>query len=345
MNLSRGNKIKYIIYTGLIITAIFLFKNIAQTETQTGNINVDMNVLATTTPPVNPPGGGGTEYPEILIIASTTEYNSATFSWEINFKHTGPNTTTIAYGKDTNYSSSTAVSVSGTLFTAELENLETDTIYYFKIIATNGAPVTAEKYGTFKTQKAIILNSLTILAKPEKRFLENGPNYSSNATLFFLDQTATNILTSFKTVLNDSGSTTVFNQTVKEGTDLVVMLKTDSHLAKRLNGVDTTKGNLTLDFTVNKTAELLAGDITSDGLGNLQNNFLITALNDLGRDDVSDIQDVSTIDLIFRNKQYDGIVDLDKDNTVDAADIMTALYNFQQKNVGDLKISADRPQN
>lgn len=346
MFFAKNKKIKFILYTGLIIAALLLFKNIAQTETQTGNINVNMNVPSAGDDGGGGGGGGDLYSPVISNISSTTEYYSAVIFWEVDFNHTGSgNTTTIVYGKDFNYSSSTAVIVSGTLFTTEIENLEADTLYYFKITAINGISLTAEAYGTFQTQKATILNNLTILAHPEKRAEKAGGNFGvDNATVFFLDQTASTILAEFTTVLEDDGSTTISNITVPKGTVLTAVLKTNAHLGKRLNGINTTGNDLTLDFTVNNTYVLMAGDVISDGLNNFQNSTLITVLNDMERDDVADIQDVSLVDMMYRNS-LGGVTDLNKDNTVDTADIMTALYNFQQKNVGDLKISADQPQN
>jgi hypothetical protein len=328
-------KIKFILYTGFIIAALLVFKNIAQTETQTGNINVNMNVPGTTP---ETPISGGTDYysPQISNVVSTTDFYSAVITWEVNFNHTGSgNTTTIVYGKDFNYGSSTVVTVSGTLFTTEIENLEADTLYYFKITATNGAPLTAEAYGTFQTQKATILNNLTILAHPEKRVEKAGGNFGvDNATVFFLDQTASTILAEFTTVLEDDGSTIISNITVPEGTALTAVLKTNSHLGKRLNGINTTEGDLTLDFTESNSFYLFAGDMAGDLKGDVLNNSFAEFLQNAKQDEFIDILDISSVVSKFNNQQTGERANLNGDNIVDAQDISIVLSNWNK--TGDM---------
>jgi len=325
-------KIKFILYTGFIIAAMFLSWSIVRTETQTGNIDINMTVPSAGGGGGGGGGGGETYAPEIINIVSTTNFYQAVITWEVNFKYTdGINTTSIFYGKG-DYVSSTAVIASGTKFSAILEGLETDTVYTFKIEATNKVSLKDEEYRSFKTEKAKILKSLTILAKPEKRDLKNGLNYSAEATLFFLDQTGAEIKFEDSFVLDASGTTTLINKEVTEGTAMIAMLKTDSHLAKRLNGINTTGETLILDFTENNSFYLLAGDLAGNlsalGSANIFAEFLQAAR----QDDFVDIMDVSTVVSKFNDdNQVNERANLNGDYVVDAQDISMVLSNFRKK--------------
>ncbi len=325
-----GIKIKNIFYTGLIIAAMFLSWSIVHTETQTGNINVNMNV-----PTAGGGGGGGgstdTYSPEILDIVSTTNFYQAVVTWEVNFKYEGTgNTTSIFYGKG-NYASTTVVIASGTQFSAVINDLETDTVYTFKIETTNNVGLKDEEYRSFKTEKATILKSLIILAKPEKRDLEKGLNYSAEAALFFLDQNASEIKQSVSLVLDASGTTTVSNIQVPEGTTMVAMLKTDSHLAKRLNGVNTTGDNLVLDFTINNTFSLLAGDMAGNLSALGSTNVFAEFLQAARQDDFVDTMDISAVVSKFNDRQSSERANLNGDDIVDAEDISMVLSNWNIK--------------
>ena len=358
MFFAKNKKIKFILYTGLIIAALLLFKNIAQTETQTENINVNMNVPTVGNHCTNgiqdadetgvDCGGadcgscniGCTGYcgptPIITIVASSTGFNQATLSWTIN-PGSGytVNTTSITYGKNFILAGTTAVTVSGTEFTAVMDNLEVDTIYNFEIYTINSGGGVAIKAGQIQTQEATILNNLTILAHPEKRVYKPEGNFGvDNATVFFLDQTASTILAEFTTVLEDDGSTTISNITVPEGIALVAVLKTNSHLGKRLNGINTTGGDLTLDFTESNSFYLFAGDMAGDLKGNVLNNSFAQFLQNAKQDEFVDILDISSVVSKFNNQQAGERANLNGDNIVDAQDISIVLSNWNK--TGDM---------
>lgn len=340
MKLSRGNKILYIIYTVLIFTAVFLLWNTAQTETQTGNINIDMNVPGVTPPEPETTGPDPASVPEIKNVVSSTGFYQATVNWEVDFKYVGEsNTTTIEYGILPNLSSSTAVIASGTEFLASIVGLEEDTEYDFKISARNVAGLTDDYYGKFKTQKENVLESWTILVKPEKRVSKAGGNYGvSYATVLFLDQSASTILYEFSTSLESTGSTTLSNIQVPEGTNLVAVLKTKSHLAKRLNGVNTSVENLVLDFTLGNTFELKAGDV----MGSLEetgiNNPFIYFLISIDRDDSIDALDISRLSNAAKVRSTEEELNLNMDDIVDALDISIFDFNSKNYSTGDISI-------
>ncbi|MDO9509892.1 MAG: fibronectin type III domain-containing protein [Candidatus Magasanikbacteria bacterium] len=216
MFFGRIGKIKNIFYTGLIITAVFLFWNVAKMETETGDINVNMNVPSVGNHCTNgvqdsdetgidcggvlcAPCGGCSGYcgpdPIIDIVASNTGFYQATLVWTVDpGSGYSFNTTSIMYGINFSLTSTTIVTVSGTEFVAVMNNLEADTDYDFEIYASNSGGGIATKVGQFITQKVIILNNLTILAKPEKRIFKENGNYNAAASLLFFDQTSNSIL-------------------------------------------------------------------------------------------------------------------------------------------------------
>ncbi len=331
---------------------MFLSWSIVRTETQTGNIDINMTVPGVVdhcsdgvqnfdetgrdcggSCPQCPCTDCGGLPPSIINIVSTTGFYQATVGWEVNFKYEGPNnTTSFFYGHALDLASTTEVFTSGTEFFVSIGGLIQDTEYDFVIRATNVIGKTAEVYGKFKTEKAKILKSLTILAKPEKRDLKNGLNYSADATLFFLDQTGAEIKFEDSFVLDASGTTTLINKEVAEGTAMVAMLKTDSHLAKRLNGINTTGETLILDFTENNSFYLLAGDMAGDLSALGSENIFAEFLQAARQDDFIDIMDVSTVVSKFNDdNQANERANLNGDYVVDAQDISMVLSNWNQK--------------
>ncbi len=332
MNFSRGKNLKIIFYSGVIIAAIFLLQNIAHTETQTGNINVNMNVPSETT------GGGGTTIPSPFIydVSSSTGMTTARVVWKINDYGYGLNTTSIFYSTDYSYINTVSVFSSGTEFVADISGLQSDTVYNFRITARNNSLVDATPYqpAQFKTQKAHILNSLTVLAKPEKRVVKTGGNYGAVANLLFFDFASGTILLNTTTALSQTGTTTLYNVEVPEATNLAVVLKTTSHLAKRLNGVNTAVTDLTLDFTDNNTFYLLAGDMAGDLEILPPPDPFAQFLQSARRDEFVDILDISAIVSKFNNQIPGEPANLNMDSIVDAQDISIVLGNWNKE--GDI---------
>jgi len=347
----------------MIVSAMFLFWNVAQMETKTGSINVNINV-----PVANhcdngiqdsdetgvdcggtcdSCGGGGTIYdnPTILFVSKDEYINSVKIIWEVNTFGHGLNTTTIFYSEGVDFASTTEVMVSGTQFVADILNLKSNTTYNFRITARDSNSVEVVPYqAQFKTSEANVLNSLIIKAKPQKRYPPVGVDFSvEESTLIFydIDQDNNNALKNFvivTTSLEKDGSTILRNIEVPRGINVRAVLKTNEHLAKKIIGVSTIGTDLTLDFTDNSTFELLAGDvIDSPSLENPTNSRLIKSLVDNGRNDVADSADINFTVNKYNNNIIEGIADFTKDGTIDMADVNTVWYNFDQKKVGDLK--------
>ncbi len=349
-------KIKSILFVGLIICAMFLFKNIAQTETQTGGVNVNMTV------PVYDHCNNGVQdadetgvdcggadcgscgspvtydIPEISLVSKTEYINSVKMIWSVNTFGNGLNTTSIAYSIGVDFASSTEVMVSGTQFVANISDLQPDTTYNFRIFAkdNNGYDAVPEQ-GQFKTLIGNVVN-LTILARPEKRVEKVGGNFAVTADLIFFDQITNSILFTTSSLLDKSGTTTINNMIVPAGNNLVAILKTNSHLAKRLNGVDTTKGNLSLDFTDSNRFELKAGDV----MGSLEEtdvyNPFVSFLISINRDDSIDALDISRLSNAAKVQSTEEELNFNLDDIVDSLDISIFDFNSRNYPTGDISV-------
>jgi|GEM_PF-3273873 len=332
MNSTRGKNLKNIFYIGIIIATLFLYKNIAQTETQTGNINVNMNVVASSTPPG---GGPSVSVPFIYDVRSSTTMTSAKIVWKVNDYGYGLNTTSVTYSIDYFFANTAPAIVSGTEFIADISGLQSDTVYNFRILARNNSFVDAVPVQSqFKTQKGNVLNSLTILAKPEKRVPKTGGNFGATASLIFYDTVSNTILMSTSTILSSSGTTTIYNVEVPLITNSAVILKTNAHLAKRLNGVNTNVTDLTLDFTENGIVYLLAGDMAGDLQNPTAQNPFTQFLQSVHQDEFVDILDISSVVSKFNDQTAGERANLNGDSIVDAQDISVVLGNWNKE--GDI---------
>lgn len=332
MSFSRGSKIKIVFYIGLMIAMVFLYKNTAQTETQTGNINVNMNVVGSSTPP----GGGGPSVTEPLIydVVSSTAMTTARVVWKVNDFGFGLSTTSILYSTDFSFSNTAFVFVSGTEFIADISGLQPNTIYNFRITARNNSFVDAVPFQSqFRTKEGNILN-LTLLVKPEKRVPKTGGNYSALAHLIFFDAASNTVLMDTSTMLSPTGSTTIYNVLVPEGTSLVAILKTNAHLAKRINGVNTMVSDLILDFTDSNSFYLLAGDMAGDLQNPTAQNPFTQFLQSVRQDEFVDILDISSVVSKFNDQTIGERNNLNGDNIVDAQDISIVLGNWNKE--GDI---------
>ena len=334
MSFPRGSKIKIVFYVGLIVATVLLYKNTAQTETQTGNINVNMNVVGS----VTPPGGGEPSVSEPLIydVVSSTAMTTARVVWKVNDFGFGLSTTSILYSTDFSFSNTAFAIVSGTEFIADISGLQPNTTYNFRIIAKNNSFVDAVPFqNQFRTKEGNILN-LTLLAKPEKRVPKIGGNYSALARLIFFDAASNTVLMDTSTALSPTGSTTIYNVLVPEGTSLVAILKTNAHLAKRINGVNTMISDLILDFTENNTFYLLAGDMAGDLQNPTAQNPFTQFLQSVHQDEFVDILDISAVVSKFNDQTIGERSNLNGDNIVDAQDISIILGNWNKE--GDIVV-------
>jgi len=160
---------------------------------------------------------------------------------------------------------------------------------------------------------------LTVLARPEKRYLSEGDNYGTEAKLLMYDPIGNRITSTETIVLDDTGTFHKSDVQMLKGTGFETYLKGRSHLAKKLTGINVDEGSvLEFNFTEGSSGEfglfrLLAGDVQGVWPG-LKDNFV-------------DILDVSAVDARF-NQTTDVDADLNKDGIVDVLDMSTVLSNF-----------------
>ena len=298
---------KKLIMIVLLLTGLFSFSNFVYSSNEaTDSINVQMTVPP---PPGDPEPGDAA--PVISNVASTTAATSATVTWTVTDDY-GLSSVTFNYSTDMSYGLTTTTI--GT-YQVDLINLEQDTVYYFKIVAIDIATNMTIYVGSFKTPSDSV-KSLKIYAKPEKRVVKTGGNLALDATVLFYDPVTLDVIHTLNISLDKTGSTTLYNVIMPNGTGLQAILKGQSHLARKIIGVDILNGqNIILDFTESGSTELLAGDVQGTGL---KDNFV-------------DILDVSAENVNYNEAGLNE--DLNRDGIVDVMDMSVTLVNFNKAGI------------
>ena len=286
----------------------------------TQNINVNVTV----------PGASGcinctvgdTVPPVVANVSSTPGTTTSTVKW-IATDNVGVRACYFYYGLGGNNNISvTPVSLGSNYYSVDLTGLATSTIYTFQLFCqdTSGLNSTPLATGSFATLGGIV-HSLTVRAKPEKRVSKTGGNDNVNTTLLIYDPSLQKTVFSKSISLNAVGSSTQYNVPMPVGNNLQAILKGESHLAKKIVGVNIVNGqDLTLDFTDNGQFELLAGDVAGTDIApGLKDNFV-------------DILDVSAEDVKFNSQ--DLIMDLNREGIVDVLDVSVLLVNFNKSGDG-----------
>lgn len=307
-----NNRFKKLITIVLLLTGLFSFSNFVYGSSQsTDSINVEMTVPEPATEPGDPDPEASDSAPVIFNVVTTTVITSAMVTWTVT-DDIGLSSVIFNYSADMSYGLTT--STVG-IYQVNLLNLTQDTVYYFKITATDIATNVTEYVGWFKTSSDSV-KSIKIYAKPEKRVVKSGGNLALDATVIFYDPITAHVIHTLNVSLDKTGSTTLYNVIMPNGTGLHAILKGQSHLARKIIGVNILNGqNIILDFTELGSTELLAGDVQGTGL---KDNFV-------------DILDVSAEDTNYNHAGLNE--DLNRDGIVDVLDMSITLVNFNKAGV------------
>ncbi len=305
------NGFKKLLTIVLLLTGLFSFSSFVYGSSESGIVIVQMSVPEPITEPGDPDPGAGDSAPVISNVVSTTAATSANVTWIITDDH-GLNSVTFNYSTDLSYGLTTTTV--GT-YQVNLTGLAQDTVYYFKITAIDIATNITVYVGSFKTSSDSV-KSIKIYAKPEKRVAKTGGNLDLDATVLFYNPATAHVIHTLNILLDKTGSTTLYNVIMPNGTGLQAILKGQSHLARKIIGVNILNGqNIVLDFTESGSTELLAGDVQGTGL---KDNFV-------------DILDVSAEDVNYNNTGLNE--DLNRDGIVDVLDMSITLVNFNKAGI------------
>lgn len=123
----------------------------AEAATNSGSLNVSLTIPSNNSPCVGCAGiGGGDEFPKINNVVSSANTTGANFSWTAT-DNTQLVTTTFSYGLTPSYGLTGAVTGAAPNFKTALAGLADNTLYHFRITATDNANQTAQFLSTFKT--------------------------------------------------------------------------------------------------------------------------------------------------------------------------------------------------
>lgn len=306
MRLNKVGKILFV--ASFLAISIFLVYDFAISAEQSGDININMTV-----PTIGGGGGGSSDSisPVISDIVSTVDYTTGTVSWTATDNILVQNCT-FDYGQTEMYGFSVIPDVNVSSYSVGLSGLATGTTYYYIISCYDTSGNSVNATGTLTTLSPGFINRLFIVAKPEKRVPKTGGNYAANASLLFYDAVTKVLAHSMAISINDAGTSTIQDTAIPTG-NFEVVLKGESHLAKRIVGVSIENGyDTTLDFTEVGVFYLLAGDVQGTGL---KDNFV-------------DILDISAEDIKFNS--HDLIFDLNRDGIVDVLDMSAVLVNYNK---------------
>jgi hypothetical protein len=294
--------IKFIFLSSLFVGGLFFLANLVYSENESGDINIQYSV------PSSGGGGGSTNNPPTISdVLVEQSIHTAHATWSANDDN-GVASSEFVYGTNQNYILSGTVSGN---FQTNLIDLLPSTVYYYKITVYDNAGLWTIYEGLFTTLPNDQVASLKIIAKPEKRIYKSAGNLALNANLIIYDPILHQVLQTLPVSLTNSGSSTYSNITVATGSGLEVFLKGQSHLSRKMTGVDISAGqNVILDFTFGNSSELLAGDVQGGGL----------------KDNTVDILDVVSADNVFYSTNLDA--DLNRDGIVDVLDLSIILVNY-----------------
>lgn len=286
------------------------------------------------------PGGPGADVapPVISNVSSNPGYTTSSVSWKAE-DNVGVSACTFNYGLDNNYGQSAVpITADGLNFSVNLSGLTQGMPYYFSIScrdAANNSAAAAGNFTTLTTELPVITTNLTVKAKPEKRVDKAGGNYAFIGTLLLYNPANQRIVYEVSVQFSAAGIATLTNVSVPSGSALHAYLKGESHLAKKITGVDIVptivpgQANV-LDFTDSDSFYLLAGDLAGNIEAGGATGDLLSFLQSVNRDDFVDILDISAVVARFNNGESDR-GNLNGDTIVDAQDISMVLSNWNKK--------------
>ncbi|MDD2758564.1 MAG: hypothetical protein PHD72_04325 [Patescibacteria group bacterium] len=304
-----------IIFTfALLVGGWLIFCNQADMAQENGDINVQFTVPSSGTTP--PDGGGGVEPsdqspPVIADVTSTVNLTTSTVTWTAtdNYSLSSCN---LNYGPTTEYATLATTNRDGGNFWVNFSGLQAGTNYYFLITCLDGSSNQTQSAGSFTTLSPGFTGTIHIRALPEKRVTKTGGNSAVDAQLLLVNPTTHQTVYTKNISLDNAGSSTLRDTAVPTG-HYNAVLKGQSHLSKKIIGVNIVAGNdMTLDFSDAGAFYLLAGDVQGTGL----------------KDNQVDILDVSAEDVKFRATDLNN--DLNRDGIVDVLDMSIILVNYNK---------------
>lgn len=304
-----SDRIKFFsIFFLAIFYGCFILFDFVGSETQNRDLNVYLTV------PSSGGGGGGavdSVAPIISDVSVLADFTTGTISW-VATDETELANCSFDYGLTELYGSIIWPVQTSSDFFVDLNGLTTGTLYYFMIHCIDMSGNSATATGTLTTLSPEFFRNLIITAKPEKRISKIGGNYQANAFLLLHDSVTKELINTIEVDLDQSGTTTIHVEDVLSG-NYEAVLKTESHLAKRIVGVSIEDdSDAVLDFTDADVFYLLAGDVQGTGL---KDNFV-------------DILDISATDINFNS--IDPVFDLNRDDIVDVLDMSAVLVNYNK---------------
>jgi len=150
---------------------------------------------------------------------------------------------------------------------------------------------------------------LNVIAEPEKRATFDGPNLALSADLSFFHQDTSEVTLKENISLDEYGTLDNFTTDQLIIGSYHIVLKGESHLTKILRDVviGINPAPIDLDYTLDNTFELIAGDVYSD---DRINSF-----------------DIVTMLMTYRTSGVDP-ADLNKDGWINAPDISLLILNY-----------------
>lgn len=275
--------------------------------------------------------------PVISNVSTTPGYTTSSFTW-VATDNIAVAYCNLNYDTSLAYTHNALVNFSFSNYWSDLSNLTSSTLYYYSLVCGDGAGNTAMATGTFTTLGGTI-NTLTIVAEPEKRVPRPGGNLAMQGWVIIYDPLTEKIVKQLPINLDATGRQIFHSVDVPVGNNYWAVIKGNAHLAKKIIGIDITAGmDLTLDFTDGGSFSLLAGDLAGDLRGTTHTGDLVDFLKSISRDDYLDVMDAAAADLRFGNPSTD-IANLNGDDTVDIQDISMILSNWQGgRGEGDIMI-------
>lgn len=312
MNNQTFFKKSLVIFLVILFSFLFFGTNVfADQESNSASIQAEVPSQQNNQQPPSGGGGGGggtDSNPDITNVTTTPMLNSAAVQW----KATDDNKLDrcdLSYGLAPNLNKTTSsIEVTSTIYKSELKNLQSDSLYEFKIECYDDNNQISTKSGDFKTYKTAKVN-LKIKAKPEKRVDKQGGNLDTDFNFFLIATSSNKSVYKISGTTNSSGTWKKKQISINSGQGYKAVLKGKSHLSKRVTGINISDGqDLTINFS--DKSVLQAGDVAGNGL---KDNFI-------------DILDLSAVQnrLNTSNKE----ADLNRDGIVDVLDISILMNNF-----------------
>lgn len=315
MNFDNSFRQFFILFV-IIVFSISIISTDVFADQRSGGVSVGAEVpeQSSNNNSGGPSGGGGgstDEKPFISDVTTTPMLNSAIVQWQATDDN-DMDKCDLLYGFGSSLNNRTTVGKSSTnTYKKKIIGLESDRLYDFRIECYDDAGQLSKEDGNFKTYKTAKID-LTIKAKPEKRVNKKGGNLGMNFNFYLIATSSDKVVYKISSTTNPGGVWKKSNISINSGKGYKAVLKGESHLAKRITGVNISDAkDLVINFS-NKSV-LQAGDVAGKGV---KDNFI-------------DVLDLSALHNQINTSDKEA--DLNRDGIVDVLDISILMKNFNNK--------------